>query len=238
MPGSLLELQLFKQIFDGQKIHSDQPESFRTLECCFGPARHAGFLSRRGIGHEYHCYPEPQQCFYSDATSHPAAPLGITFLSGTLETITTKDQYYNLVIFAYNAFGQSEITQRESILREAFRVMKPGGFLLIELPRPEMRGWEWVTKIVSDGKRPSSAVHELGHILASYEQTANGDKIRRRHINVDLQRGVVADTAYEVTPYTSDEIRQLLNHSGFSQPPMNTASMEQQGIVILQKPGY
>lgn len=111
-------------------------EGLRILEVCHGPFKHHDFLVDRFPGAVHlHCH----QCASGklkpcDKNGPSAFRSAVTYSSGTARSIAASNQSQDLVILAYAGYETMEDSQRLDVLKEALRVLRSGGYLVLEIP--------------------------------------------------------------------------------------------------------
>ena len=118
------------------------------------------------------------------------------------------DQRYRFIIIMANSFGYF-LDQKEDkkILCEAFRLLMPGGSLLLDLPNKE-----YILKNFS----PKSWHEANEEIVVCRQRTLKKDVIFGREIVISKIKGLIRDEKYCTRLYSAEKISELLSSVGFS----------------------
>jgi len=176
------------------------------LDLCGGQGRHSLELARRGfVG-----------CTVLDY-SHVLLERGraaavqmcccVNFVQGDATATCLSELTYDHVLILGNSLGYlPETVDDLRILQEAFRVLKPGGWLLLDVTDGAM---------VRKQYNPN-AWHEIGEKTVVCRQRELSDNlIRAREIVLCKERGLVRDQCYAIRLYTPDTLDTLTCEAGF-----------------------
>jgi D-alanine-D-alanine ligase len=115
--------------------------------------------------------------------------------------------YFHHVLILGNSLGYIQTESADvQILLEAYRVLRPGGFLLVD---------------VTDGKAikasfKPNAWHDIDtDTVVCRQRELHGDTIRAREMVLSKQKGLIRDKTYAVRLYESDTLEHLFKRAGF-----------------------
>lgn len=212
--------------------------SLRVLDLCCGQGRHTICLAQHLPGAQFHGH--DHSVFLVNLARERARAAGVdgavTFTAGYANNVPADKGSFDIVLMMGNSLGYGESVDDVEILREVYRVLKPGGVFLLDLPDADKmtdnvkdRSWEWVdgrdkAALMGFGISPPlvHGAYDYGQddrkLLACRERelSAEKDKLATREIVIDLERGVVADLFYSVHLYKLNEITDLLEQCGLS----------------------
>jgi D-alanine-D-alanine ligase len=128
---------------------------------------------------------------------------------GDARKLRFSDDAFDVIYVAGNSFGYFETIEDDiAVLREIRRLLKPNGQLLIDFTdgdylrqNYEARSWEWIDK----------------HYFVCRERSLSKSRERliSREVITHTSKGVVADQFYAERLYNEEELRKLLESSGF-----------------------
>ena len=182
-------------------------KSHPVLDLCGGHGRHSLELSRRG-------FKDVTVLDYSEilinAGREKARQEGLTtlFTQGDARDTGLPDDRFQKIIIMASSFGYFvDQSENEKILREGFRMLMPGGSILLDLPYKE-----YVLK-----NSAPQAWHEANEeIVICRQRTLDGDVIYSREMVISKESGLIRDKTYCTRLYGREEITTLLISAGFS----------------------
>jgi len=181
--------------------------SHPILDLCGGHGRHALELFRRGFRDvtvvDY-------SGFLLDLGRENAATerASINFVNADARDTGLPDHSFRAVMVMANSFGYFlDPADDEKLLWEAYRLLAPGGILLLDLVDREF--------IVNEFK-PLSWHEADGEIVVCRERELEGDLVISREMVLSKKDGLLRDKKYCVRLYGREEIGRLLDFSGFS----------------------
>ncbi len=182
-------------------------KSSPILDLCGGQGRHSLEFSRRGFKDvtvlDY-------SSFLIDLGRESAQREGLKtiFIQRDARDTGLPDQRYRFIIIMANSFGYF-LNQKEDekILCEAFRLLMPGGSLLLDLPNKE-----YILKNFS----PKSWHEANEEIVVCRQRTLKKDVIFGREIVISKIKGLIRDEKYCTRLYSAEKISELLSSVGFS----------------------
>jgi SAM-dependent methyltransferase len=265
---AILKTPLVAQLFGGANDkgdNTDKAESLNVLDLCAGQGRHSIYFAQKYPSAKFHCH--DQSTYLVELAKNRAEAAGcrnIIFSTGLANHVPGESRY-DMVLMMGNSFGYSEISDDVEVIKEIYRVLKPGGLFLLDLPDADNmrsgikdRSWEWIdgrdsTALISQGASVVN-VAEGKKLLACRERelTPQKDKLAAREIVIDMEKGVVADLFYGIRIYELDEIDALLEQQGLSTGGMKASQtdrpeserdedlgmMEHRNLILAQKPNF
>jgi D-alanine-D-alanine ligase len=178
----------------------------RVLDLCGGQGRHSLELSRRGFtgctlvdysefllnraGAQARQYNYPMNCIQADARN-----------TGLVS------QIFDHALIMGNSLGYlPDSSADEDILIEANRVLRPGGWILVDLADAEA---------IRNQFKPE-AWHEIGEdIVVCRRRELEADTVSVREVVLSKKGGLVRDQTYSIRFYESGKISGLLGQAGF-----------------------
>jgi len=128
--------------------------------------------------------------------------------------IDLKPEQFNHVLIMGNSLGYIQQSDADrKILSEAFRVLRPGGWILVD---------------VTDGAAVKkefnpNAWHEIGEdTVVCRLREIQENVIRARELVISKKDGLIRDRTYAVRLYESQTLASLLKSTGFSQIKIHT----------------
>ena len=181
----------------------------KVLDLACGQGRHALELSRRGftnidgLDRSHYLIQRAKSTARKEGTP-------VLFREGDARKIPYPVDNFDAVTILGNSFGYFENPHDdERVLKEALRVLKPGGKLLIDVTDGaymaknfQPRSWEWIDK---------------RHFVCR-ERSLSGDgrRLVSREVITNVEKGVIADQFYAERLYTREGMQKLLESCGFS----------------------
>jgi len=181
----------------------------KILDLCCGQGRHTIELAKRGykfaegIDRSHYLVQRAKATIKKDG-------LNIRFREGDARKLPFPTDNFDSVMIPGNSFGYFESAHDDlTVLREVFRVLRPGGKLLLDLTDGEFlrknyqpRSWEWIDK---------------NHFVCRERSlSSDGHRLISREVITKADEGVLADQFYAERLYSHDEIQTLLTSAGFS----------------------
>ena len=210
----------------------------RILDLCGGQGRHSLELSRRGFTG---CTVVDYSQILIDKGTNVAAScrLPVRFIRGDARRLDIASDCFQHVMILGNSLGYVRDEGADAqILNESFRVLQPGGWLLLD---------------VSDGsvvrKRfLPNAWHEIGDdIVVCRQRELHNDYVCAREVVIKKSDGLIRDCTYGMRLYDAVSLRELVKKCGFEGIQVHTdfSPMEIQGdlgfmnnrmLITAQKP--
>ena len=185
-----------------------KPED-HILDLCCGQGRHSIELSRKGYENVEGL--DRSHYLIQKARSN-AKKNGLTckFREGDARKLPYSADLFDVVMILGNSFGYFEsINDDFRVLKEAFRVAKPWGKIIIDITDGaylrnnfQPRSWEWIDK----------------SFFVCRERSLSLDKQRliSREVITHVNKGVLVDQFYAERLYSVDEITDILKKAEFS----------------------
>lgn len=185
----------------------DMDKSASILDLCGGQGRHSLELSRSG---------------FTDVTvldySHYLLEIGkkiaqqeqltTRFIQGDARGTTFPAESFHFIIIMASSFGYFiNEHENEKILLEAFRLLKPHGMILLDLPDREY---------VINNFRPFSSHKATNDITVNRKRELGDDIIFTREIVISKEKGCIRDRNYCIRLYGQGKIAELISSAGFS----------------------
>lgn len=178
----------------------------RVADLCGGQGRHSLELARagRGICTVVDYSPHLVEVGRRSATD---AKLPVDFLQGDARETGLPDDHFDHVLIMGNSLGYLPHDDDDGkILAEAFRLLQPGGYLLID---------------VADGERvleqmTPNAWHEVDDdlVVCRQRELENG-RVKAREMIFSRRKGLVRDQSYAIRVYRSGKLKEMVVRSGF-----------------------
>ncbi len=259
----ILALPQIANIFDGG-ANAGKDREVRVLDLCCGQGRHSIWLAKQYPNISFHGH--DSSSYLIDIARMRAADIAnVSFTEGNANKLP-PDQVFDLVLVMGNSFGYSDTPSDANMVKEVVRVLKPGGFFVLDLPDAlwmqsgiKERSWEWIDGRDSEDlvglKAGPSGTAASRHLLACRERELDTiqKRLASREIIIDLETGVVKDNFYASRIYELDEALQLLQSCGLaavspenlprpsrpnSQRDEDLGMMEQRHLLVAQKPDF
>lgn len=200
------EVDVFSRLIPMDRSH-------HILDLCGGHGRHALELCRRGFKHctvlDY------SRCLLKrgeETAAHHGWP--VAFVHGDARNTAFPSGRFHHVMVLGNSLGYIPDPQAdEAILAEAFRVLKAGGRLLLD---------------VADGafikKRfTPNAWHEIGEdVVVCRQREQNGDNICAREMVISKEKGLIRDRNYCMRVYEPQDLSAATARAGFTHTTIHT----------------
>lgn len=179
----------------------------RILDLCGGHGRHSLELCRRGFSR---CTVLDYSKALLQVGSRSAARANhtIRFIQGDARQIDFPAEAFDHVLILGNSLGYiADGPADRQILEECFRVLCPGGWLLVD-----------VTNGASVRSRfTPNAWHEIGaDTVVCRQRQLTGASVEAREMVLNKGTGLVRDRCYSIRLYTPAELADLLAAAGFT----------------------
>ena len=179
------------------------------LDLCCGQGRHSLEFARRGF-HNIEGLDRSRYLIQKARQSARKEGLKVRYREGDARKLPQPSNSFDVVMILGNSFGYFEtISDDRKVLEEAFRVLKPGGKLVLDLTdgaymksHYEPRSWEWVDKRL--------------FVCRERALSSDGQRLISREIINHIDKGVIADQFYAERLYEGDQIKSLIQEVGFS----------------------
>jgi D-alanine-D-alanine ligase len=123
------------------------------------------------------------------------------------------DESFDHVLIMGNSLGYIKNPGDSQILAEAFRLLRPGGWFLVDVTDGEA---------IKRNFNPETW-HEIDdHIVVCRKRELKGETIHAREMVLNKQEGVIRDRTYAIRLYGSQTIASLLEQAGFQQVTVST----------------
>ncbi|MEH2214308.1 class I SAM-dependent methyltransferase [Nostoc sp.] len=182
----------------------DLQSGMNILDLACGHGRIANQLAARG----YDVTGLDATAFFLEKAKQDAASKGIKieYLQGDMRSLPFSDRF-NYIINCFTAFGYFDDDENRSVLTEAYRALKVGGKLLIDIYNFSRVLQEFTPELVTE--------REGNYMLARtrYDALTNRTYTER----IIIRDGQVRRGQYFVRNFTFPEIRDWLLQTGFSE---------------------
>ncbi|MFW9827556.1 MAG: methyltransferase domain-containing protein [Candidatus Thorarchaeota archaeon] len=223
------EINYFSKIIDLQLDH-------HILDLCCGQGRHSIELASRGFKNIFGL-DRSRYLIQKAKSTAKKLELQCKFREGDARRMQYNSDSFDTVLILGNSFGYFEsINDDLQVLKEAFRILKPWGKILIDISDGsyikknfQPRSWEWIDK----------------NLFVCRERSLSLDKNKliSREVITHVNKGVLVDQFYAERLYSKNGIQALLEKVGFkdicfhgtikpqSQRDQDLGMMEQRIIV-------
>ena len=196
------EVNYFSKIMDFQPEH-------QILDLCCGQGRHSIELANKGFKNIYGL-DRSRYLIHKARSNSKKRGLLCKFREGDARKQPYNSDTFDIILILGNSFGYFEsINDDIQVLREAFRVLKPLGKILIDITDGEYvrnnfqtRSWEWIDKDLFVCRERSLSLDE--------------EKLISREVITHVNKGVLVDQFYAERLYSQDGISELLKKVGFN----------------------
>ncbi|MDH5399222.1 MAG: methyltransferase domain-containing protein [Cyclobacteriaceae bacterium] len=213
-----------------ESLNLGQEDSVLDLAC--GQGRHLFELARRGFKN-LSGLDRSRYLIQKARTRSKLEGVSIAFKEGDARKLPFPTDTFDCVTILGNSFGYFESTDDDQkILKEVFRVLKPGGQLLMDVADGEwlkvnyvQRSWEWIDK---------------KHFVCRERSLASdNERLVSREVVTNIEKGVVVDQFYAERLYTRQSLNQLINLVGFKQlefhGQIGSASQRNQDLGMMER---
>jgi len=180
----------------------------QILDLCGGQGRHAIELLKRG-------YKNVTVVDYSQVLlrvglkSAARVGCGVSFCRGDARELGLADSIFDAVLVMGNSFGYFEDdSQNQRILEEIYRLLKPGGKLLLDLIHSDYARQQF---------KPSSWHEANEDMVVCRQRKLRKDGVMVREIVLSKGRGLIREATYFARLFQPQELAVLLAASGFQQ---------------------
>jgi len=190
------EIDLFSQILELKSSDS-------ILDLCCGQGRHSLELARRGFEQvngldrsHYLIGRAKKQCRNEGLMAR--------FREGDARKLPYATDSFDAVLIPGNSFGYFESDEDDkNVLREVFRVLRPGGKLLLDIADGlyirehfNPRSWEWIDQNY--------------FVCRERSLSESSERLVTREVITHVKNGVIADQFYAERLYSQDDISAML----------------------------
>lgn len=197
------------------KIEKSSP----ILDLCGGQGRHAIELSQRGFTNvvvlDYSDY-----LIQAGKKEAKKQRLKTEFIQGDARETELQSESFESVMVMGGSFGYFvRETENQKILEETFRIMKPGGILMLDLPDKEY--------VIKNFKTNSS--HEPGGtIKVTRNRQLDQDVIYCKETVTCSQKGKLRENTYCIRLYSPEKISHMLENVGYTDISFQEDFMDRQ----------
>jgi len=182
-------------------------KSWPILDLCGGHGRHSLELSRRG-------FQDLTVLDYSrvliDLGREKAQREGLTtrFIRRDARDTRLPGERFKVIIVMASSFGYFvDEGENETILHEAFRLLTPKGWLLLDLPHREY---------VVENFVPRSWHEANEEVVVCRQKQLDEDVMYGREMVISKTRGMIRDATYCTRLYSQEKITRMLKSAGFT----------------------
>ena len=193
------EIDIFSEMIP---LHPGQ----RILDLCGGQGRHSIELCRRGF-RQTTVLDFSRALLRKGAEKTARHGFPVLFVQSDARTSTLAAEVFDHVLVLGNSLGYAPGKASDlQILTEALRVLKPGGWLLVD---------------VADGARvkerfSANAWHEIGEdVVVCRQRQIRGGSVHARELVLSKTGGMIRDRTYRVRLYGCGDLENLLDEAGF-----------------------
>ncbi len=202
------------------------------LDLCCGQGRHSFELARRGFRNV--CGLDRSHYLITRARKRARTEgLNVNFREGDARKLPYATDIFDYVLIPGNSFGYFESLEDDrDVLREVFRILKPRGRLLLDIPDGNYlkenyvpRSWEWIDQ----------------NYFVCRERclSGDGDRLVTREVITHVKNGVMADQFYAERLYTADSLKNILKSCNYreitSHGPLVTESQRNQDLGMMAR---
>jgi D-alanine-D-alanine ligase len=185
----------------------------RILDLCGGHGRHSLELCARGITQ---CTLLDYSQYMIDYARSCAAEFNfrMDFVQGDARSTGLPEETFDHVLIMGNSLGYiQEPTADRQILSEAMRVLRSGGWLLIDVTDGAA---------IKESFNPT-AWHEIGSdIVVCRHRNLEEDTLYSREMVVSKEKGLIRDCTYCLRLYEPQNVGALLEGTGFTRVNVHT----------------
>jgi D-alanine-D-alanine ligase len=182
-------------------------KSWPILDLCGGQGRHSLELSRRGF-RDVTVLDYSKVLIDLGVERARSEGLNTRFVRKDARATGLPDQRFRIIFIMANSFGYFvDEVENQRVLGEAFRLLKPTGSLLLDLPYREYALKNFV---------PQSWHEADEDIVVCRQRNLVEDVVYGREMVICKNRGMIRDATYCTRLYSSEKIRTLLTSTGFT----------------------
>jgi len=187
--------------------------SHNILDLCGGHGRHSFELCRRGFG-SCTLFDFSQALIDIAGDLIRAHDYPIRVICGDARKVDLPSENFDHVLIMGNSLGYvSEPDADDKILSEAYRLLTPGGWLLVDV----------VDGAAAKKAFAPNAWHEIGEdTVVCRQRELNPDAINAREMVISKRDGLIRDRTYAIRLFDSQGLASLLKKTGFNQVQIHT----------------
>ncbi len=185
----------------------------RILDLCGGHGRHSlEFLARGFSDVVLMDYSHFLVSTAKQAAREKNKPLQC--LQGDARNTGLDSESFDHVLILGNSLGYIHEPDADvCIAREALRLLKPGGWFLVDVSDPSNAWGAW----------NPMAWHEIGGDIVTCRQRERKDRlVNVREMVLSKKEGLLRDQTYSIRYYTPQALEELLQKAGFSETRVHT----------------
>ena len=195
------EVDLFENIL---QLNKDNV----ILDLACGQGRHSLEMARRGYVN-VHGLDRSHFLIRKAKSINLSERLNVSFREGDARKLPYSVDVFDDIMILGNSFGYFESTEDDiKILKEVFRILKPGGKFLIDVAdgsylkdNYQPRSWEWIDR---------------KHFVCRERSLAeDNERLISREVITNVQKGVIVDQFYAERLYTRESLQRMLDDIGF-----------------------
>jgi D-alanine-D-alanine ligase len=180
----------------------------KILDVCCGQGRHSFEFYRRGL-QNIEGIDRSSYLISKARARNRENQFAVKFREGDARKLPYRENSFDVVMILGNSFGYFESFDDDvQVLRSAFKILKPGGKLLIDIADGNFlknnfkpRSWEWIN-------------HNY-FVCRERCISSNGKKLISREVITQTNKGVIADQFYAENLYNKEAIENLVKTAGF-----------------------
>jgi len=178
----------------------------RILDLCGGQGRHSLELAARGYRH---CTVFDYSQSLLERGRSASARLGhvIDFVQGDATATGLPSSHFDHVLILGNSLGYlPEVKDDLLILAEAMRLLRPGGWLLVDVTDGD---------VIRENFKPN-AWHEIeGKFVVCRQRQLLDNGIKVREVVLCKERGLIREQTYAIRTYGEIALKALIGQAGF-----------------------
>ncbi len=179
----------------------------QILDLCGGHGRHSLEFSRQGF-HKVTVVDYSESLLNIGATEATRENRPVRFIKGDARHLELDAGAYHHVLILGNSLGYAAEAEDDlQMLKESRRVLKPGGWLLIDVTNGDAVRRRFAP----------NAWHEIGaDTVVCRQRELQGDRICARELVLNKTSGMVRDQTYSIRLYSLESLMGLVENAGFS----------------------